>query len=204
MPSPPAGERNSASASFQNSLGADRRHSSHHGVFAAGALSSERGRASHRFTVPSVLTDASRFPSGLNPTPRIELGLFNVSNSSPLTASHSFTIPSELAELADASRFPSGLNAGGGRDGVSGDRRLSRREAAEAGMNVVTDTNVVISAIFWADESRQCMVLLAKRRFHLTTTFFADLSGMERRFQNRPPLRSWPPGSPSPVRDDRA
>ena len=37
-------------------------------------------------------------------------------------------------------------------------------------MNVVTDTNVVISAIFWPSESRRCMVLWAKRRFHLAIT----------------------------------
>ena len=37
-------------------------------------------------------------------------------------------------------------------------------------MNVVADTNVVISAIFWPGESRQCFVLWAKRRFQLATT----------------------------------
>src|SRR5437868_7048849 len=34
-------------------------------------------------------------------------------------------------------------------------------------MNVVVDTNVVVSAIFWQGESRDCMVLWARRRFHL-------------------------------------
>ena len=34
-------------------------------------------------------------------------------------------------------------------------------------MNVVADTNVVISAIFWPGESRQVFTLWAKRRFHL-------------------------------------
>jgi len=37
-------------------------------------------------------------------------------------------------------------------------------------MNVVVDTNVIISAIFWPGESRLCMVLWAKRRFHLAIT----------------------------------
>ncbi|MSU62163.1 MAG: putative toxin-antitoxin system toxin component, PIN family [Pedosphaera sp.] len=37
-------------------------------------------------------------------------------------------------------------------------------------MNVVADTNVVISAIFWPGESRQCLALWAKRRFHLAIT----------------------------------
>jgi putative PIN family toxin of toxin-antitoxin system len=37
-------------------------------------------------------------------------------------------------------------------------------------MNVVADTNVIISAIFWPGESRRCMVLWAKRRFHLIVT----------------------------------
>ena len=37
-------------------------------------------------------------------------------------------------------------------------------------MNVVADTNVVISAIFWPGESRRCLTLCAKRRFHLALT----------------------------------
>ena len=37
-------------------------------------------------------------------------------------------------------------------------------------MNVVADTNVVVSAIFWAGESRACLVLWAQRRFHLAVT----------------------------------
>ena len=37
-------------------------------------------------------------------------------------------------------------------------------------MNVVADTNVVVSAIFWAGESRDCFVLWAGRRFHLALT----------------------------------
>jgi putative PIN family toxin of toxin-antitoxin system len=34
-------------------------------------------------------------------------------------------------------------------------------------MNVVVDTNVVISAIFWPGESRDCLVLWARREFDL-------------------------------------
>jgi putative PIN family toxin of toxin-antitoxin system len=37
-------------------------------------------------------------------------------------------------------------------------------------MNVVVDTNVVVSAIFWPGESRDCLVLWARRRFHLSVT----------------------------------
>ena len=37
-------------------------------------------------------------------------------------------------------------------------------------MNVGVDTNVVLSAIFWPGESRQCLTLWAKRRFHLAIT----------------------------------
>lgn len=37
-------------------------------------------------------------------------------------------------------------------------------------MNVVADTNVIVSAIFWPGESRQCLTLWARRRFHLATT----------------------------------
>ena len=37
-------------------------------------------------------------------------------------------------------------------------------------MNVVADTNVIISAIFWPGESRRCLALWAKRRFHLAVT----------------------------------
>src|SRR5215471_897162 len=34
-------------------------------------------------------------------------------------------------------------------------------------MNVVLDTNVVVSPIFWRGEARRCLTLWAKRRFHL-------------------------------------
>ena len=37
-------------------------------------------------------------------------------------------------------------------------------------MNVVADTNVVISAIFWPGESRRCFALWARRRFHLAVS----------------------------------
>jgi putative PIN family toxin of toxin-antitoxin system len=37
-------------------------------------------------------------------------------------------------------------------------------------MNVVADTNVVVSAIFWPGKSRDCLALWAKRRCHLALT----------------------------------
>ena len=37
-------------------------------------------------------------------------------------------------------------------------------------MNVVADTNVVVSAIFWPSESRDCLVLWARRRFDLAVS----------------------------------
>ncbi|MCX6902586.1 MAG: putative toxin-antitoxin system toxin component, PIN family [Verrucomicrobia bacterium] len=37
-------------------------------------------------------------------------------------------------------------------------------------MNVVLDTNVVVSAMFWPGESRDCVVAWARRRFHLAVT----------------------------------
>lgn len=37
-------------------------------------------------------------------------------------------------------------------------------------MNVVVDTNVVVSAIFWPGESRDCLVLWARRRFDLAVS----------------------------------
>jgi uncharacterized protein len=36
--------------------------------------------------------------------------------------------------------------------------------------NVVLDTNVVVSAIFWPGESRDCMVLWARRKFDLAAS----------------------------------
>ena len=37
-------------------------------------------------------------------------------------------------------------------------------------MNVVADTNVVVSAIFWPGESRDCLALWARRRFDLAVS----------------------------------
>lgn len=50
-------------------------------------------------------------------------------------------------------------------------------------MNVVADTNVTISAIFWPGESRQCFTLWAKRRFHLAVTLaiFEEYTQVARR-----------------------
>ena len=65
--------------------------------------------ASHSFTVPSPLAEASRLPSGLNATSQTPLVCpLKVSVSCPIRASHTLTVPSELAE---AIRLPSGLNA---------------------------------------------------------------------------------------------
>ncbi len=56
-------------------------------------------------------------------------------------------------------------------------------------MNVVVDTNVVISAIFWPGESRQCLALWAKRRFHLALTvpIFAEYAEVARRVGTKIP-----------------
>jgi putative PIN family toxin of toxin-antitoxin system len=56
-------------------------------------------------------------------------------------------------------------------------------------MNVVADTNVVISAIFWPGESRRCLALWAKRRFHLAITvpIFEEYSEVARRVAERIP-----------------
>lgn len=37
-------------------------------------------------------------------------------------------------------------------------------------MNVVADTNVIVSAIFWPGESRECLAHWARRRFQLVIT----------------------------------
>ncbi len=37
-------------------------------------------------------------------------------------------------------------------------------------MKVVADTNVIISGIFWRGGSRDCLVLWARRKFHLAIT----------------------------------
>lgn len=56
-------------------------------------------------------------------------------------------------------------------------------------MNVVADTNVLISAIFWPGESRQCLALWARRRFHLiiTVPIFEEYSEVARRVAERIP-----------------
>jgi putative PIN family toxin of toxin-antitoxin system len=56
-------------------------------------------------------------------------------------------------------------------------------------MNVVADTNVVISAIFWPGESRQCLALWARRRFHLVITvpIFEEYSDVARHVARRIP-----------------
>ncbi len=56
-------------------------------------------------------------------------------------------------------------------------------------MNVVADTNVVISAIFWSGESRQCLTLWAKRRFHLAITLpvFEEYGQISQRIAARIP-----------------
>ena len=56
-------------------------------------------------------------------------------------------------------------------------------------MNVVVDTNVIISAIFWRGESRRCLTLWAKRRFHLAITvpLFQEYDEVARRVAQRIP-----------------
>jgi putative PIN family toxin of toxin-antitoxin system len=56
-------------------------------------------------------------------------------------------------------------------------------------MNIVADTNVVISAIFWPGESRQCLSLWARRRFHLAITVpvFEEYAEIARRVAKRTP-----------------
>ncbi len=50
-------------------------------------------------------------------------------------------------------------------------------------MTVVVDTNVVVSAIFWPGESRDCMTHWARRRFQLALTIplFEEYSEVARR-----------------------
>ncbi len=56
-------------------------------------------------------------------------------------------------------------------------------------MNVVADTNVVISAIFWPGESRRCLALWARRRFHLAITgpIFEEYDEVARRVARKIP-----------------
>ena len=53
-------------------------------------------------------------------------------------------------------------------------------------MIVVLDTNVVVSAIFWPGEARECMVLWARRRYQLAMTVpifeeYREIAGRLRR-----------------------
>ena len=56
-------------------------------------------------------------------------------------------------------------------------------------MNVVLDTNVVVSGIFWRGDSRKCLVLWAKRRFQLaiTTAIFEEYCEIARRVGRKIP-----------------
>ena len=56
-------------------------------------------------------------------------------------------------------------------------------------MNVVADTNVVVSAIFWPGESRRCLALWARRRFHLAITIpvFEEYREIARRVAKKIP-----------------
>ncbi|HEX3719512.1 MAG TPA: putative toxin-antitoxin system toxin component, PIN family [Verrucomicrobiae bacterium] len=50
-------------------------------------------------------------------------------------------------------------------------------------MTVVVDTNVIVSAIFWPGESRECLVHWAKHRFHLAVSIplFEEYSEIARK-----------------------
>jgi uncharacterized protein len=56
-------------------------------------------------------------------------------------------------------------------------------------MNVVLDTNVVVSAIFWHGEARRCLTLWAKRRFHLaiSSEIFEEYCEIAARLARRVP-----------------
>jgi predicted nucleic acid-binding protein len=56
-------------------------------------------------------------------------------------------------------------------------------------VNVVADSNAVISAIFWPGESRECFVLWARRRFQLAVTvpLFAEYCEVAQRVGERIP-----------------
>ena len=62
-------------------------------------------------------------------------------------------------------------------------------------MNVVLDTNVVVSAIFWPGDDRACLVLWARRRFHLSLTpaVFEEYCEVSRRLS-----REFPQVNPEP------
>lgn len=52
-------------------------------------------------------------------------------------------------------------------------------------MNVVLDTNVVVSGIYWPGESRECLAAWARRRFHLalTAAVFAEYCDVAQRLR---------------------
>jgi putative PIN family toxin of toxin-antitoxin system len=54
-------------------------------------------------------------------------------------------------------------------------------------MNVVVDTNVVVSAIFWPGEARDCLALWARRRFGLVVTvpILEEYAAIARRLARR-------------------
>ena len=56
-------------------------------------------------------------------------------------------------------------------------------------MNVVIDTNVVVSGIFWPGDPRRCLTLWARRRFHLAITvpILEEYSEIARRLAQRFP-----------------
>ena len=56
-------------------------------------------------------------------------------------------------------------------------------------MKVVLDTNVVVSGVFWRGESRDCLLLWAKRKFHLVITpeIFEEYCEIARRVAQRLP-----------------
>jgi putative PIN family toxin of toxin-antitoxin system len=56
-------------------------------------------------------------------------------------------------------------------------------------MNVVLDTHVLVSAIFWPGESRDCLAAWARRSFHLAVTaaIFAEYGEVARRMRKKRP-----------------
>ncbi len=56
-------------------------------------------------------------------------------------------------------------------------------------MNVVLDTNVVVSGIFWRGEAQRCLTLWAKRRFHLAISeeIFEEYCAIAARLARRVP-----------------
>ena len=56
-------------------------------------------------------------------------------------------------------------------------------------MNVVFDTNIIVSAIFWRGESRECLKLWVKRKFQLaiTKTIFDEYCEIAARVGRRIP-----------------